>query len=162
MVNTRSVKNRRHLRFESFDQVVRDAELLAEAERAGTLRALGNWKLGQAIGHLANWARYPLDGYPPLPTPPWLLRVIVPLLKGRFLNKGLPAGARIPSVPEGTFGAEPMETDQALAALREALPRLQSQMPAIPNPILGPLTHDEWIKLNLRHAELHLSFFQPN
>lgn len=161
MIKTQRVKDRRQLRFENFDDVIRDAEMLAEAERSGTLRSLGNWKLGQAIGHVASWARYPLEGYPSMPTPPWLLRVIVPLLKGRFLNKGLPAGARIPKVPAGTFGTEPMETDQALAALHEALSRLQSQMPAVPNPILGPLSHEDWVKLNLRHAELHLSFFQP-
>ncbi len=160
MIATRRVKSRRQLRFESFDEVIREAERLAEAEQAGKLRSLGNWKLGQAIGHLASWARYPLDGYPPMPKLPWLLRVITPLLRGRFLNKGLPAGARIPGVPEGTFATEPMETDQALVALRKALPRLQSQMPTVPNPILGPLTHEEWVILNLRHAELHLSFFQ--
>ena len=161
MISTRKVKNRRKLRFESFDDAVRDAEMLAEAERDGTLRPLGNWQLEQAIGHLASWARYPLDGYPPLPEPPWLLRVIAPLFKGRFLNKGLPAGGRIPSIPAGTLATEPLETDRALAELREAFPRLLSQAPTVSNPILGSMTHEEWIKLNLRHAELHLSFFQP-
>lgn len=161
MIATQKVKNRRKLRFETFDDVIRDAEALAAAERAGTLRPLGNWTLGQALGHVASWARYPLDGYPDMAQPPWLLRMLVPLMKGRFLNKGLPAGVRIPSVPEGTFGVEQKPTDQALAELREALPRIQSQAPTRPNPILGPLTHDQWVKLNLRHAELHLSFFQP-
>jgi hypothetical protein len=32
-------------------------------------------------------------------------------------------------------------------------------MPAGPNPVLGKLSHQDWIKLNLRHAELHQSFF---
>jgi hypothetical protein len=26
------------------------------------------------------------------------------------------------------------------------------------NPSMGPLSHDEWIQVHLRHAELHLSF----
>jgi len=37
--------------------------------------------------------------------------------------------------------------------------RLRAGPPARPNVIFGPLTHDEWIQLHLRHAELHLSFF---
>lgn len=161
MIATQKVKTRRKLRFESFDEVVRDAEALAAADQAGTLRAQGNWSLGQALGHLAFWARAPLDGYPDMPEPPWLLRLITPLLKGRFLNKGLPAGGRIPTVPNGTFGTDPMPTEQGLAELREALTRLKSQAPTRANPFFGHMTHEDWRKLNLRHAELHLSFFWP-
>ena len=29
------------------------------------------------------------------------------------------------------------------------------------HPIFGKLTHDEWIAINLRHAELHLGFQVP-
>src|SRR5437660_4033975 len=62
IVDTRHVKDRRLLRFETFADAIRDVELLADAERAGTLRAAGNWSLGQAVGHVATWARFPLDG----------------------------------------------------------------------------------------------------
>lgn len=161
MIDTRRVKDRRTLRFENFDQVIADAQSLAEAERGGTLRATGNWSLGQAIGHLAFWANAPFDGYPDMPKMPWLMRKLLPLFKNRFLNKGMPVGVRIRGVPAGTFGTEPMETDQALAALRSALGRMASQQPTALNPIFDHMTHDEWIKLNLRHAELHLSFFHP-
>jgi hypothetical protein len=162
MIPTAKVKNRRKLRFGSFDDVLRDAERLAEAQRAGSLRVLGNWSLGQAIGHLAYWARMPHEGYPPLPPRPWLWRIVAPLLKPIFLNKGLPAGARIQGVPEGTFGTQPMATDQALAEYRPALTRLQAEAPTLENPFFGRMSHDQWIKLNLRHAELHLGFFQPD
>ena len=160
-INTRKVKDRRQLRFENFGDALRDAEMLADAERRGALRATGNWELGQAIGHVAAWAKYPLDGYPPLPRMPWFLRVLIPLLKNSFLNSRLPAGANIRGVPNGTLATERMETDAALRELREAFGRLERQMPAKPNPVLGPLSHEDWIKLNLRHAELHFSFFHP-
>jgi Protein of unknown function (DUF1569) len=161
-VNTGKVKDRRKLRFESFDGAVRDAEMLAEAERRGTLRTTGNWTLGQAIGHVAAWARFPFDGYPPMPRLPWFMRLLVPLFKNSLLNRRLPAGARIGSVPGGTFATEPMEADAAIPRLREAFDRLKRESPVQPNPLLGPLTHDDWIKLNLRHAELHFSFFHPS
>jgi Protein of unknown function (DUF1569) len=161
MINTKKVKNRRHLQFGSFDEAIRDAQSLADAQRRGTLRSTGNWSLGQALGHVAFWASAPFDGYPPAPRPPLFVRVLIPLLKGRFLNKGLPVGVSLPGVPGGTFGIEPMATDSGLAKLQAALDRLSREMPATPNPVLGKLSHQEWIKLNLRHAELHQSFFHP-
>jgi hypothetical protein len=161
MIDTKRIKDRRSLRFESLDEVLRDAEMLAEAERRGTLRATGNWSLGQTLGHLAYWANAPFEGYPPMPRMPWLIRKLLPLFKNRFLNKGLPVGARIRGVPDGTFGLEPMDTDAALAMLRPAFDRIAREQPTAPNPIFDHMTHEEWIKLNLRHAELHLSFFHP-
>jgi Protein of unknown function (DUF1569) len=159
MINTRNVTDRRPLRFESLDEAVRDAVALSEAERRGTLRATGNWTLGQAVGHLAFWARAPFEGYPGLPRPPWLLRVVARPLKRYFLNRGMPSGGRIPSAPEGTYGVDRLETDVALAQLRTAFARLAEESPTVPNLVLGEMTHEEWIKLNLRHSELHLSFF---
>jgi len=93
--------------------------------------------------------------------PPWFLRKLLPLFKNRFLNNRLPAGAQIPGVPTGTFGVEPLASDAALDELRTEFTRMTKQAPAVPNLIFGPMTHEEWIKLNLRHAELHLSFFHP-
>jgi hypothetical protein len=82
-------------------------------------------------------------------------------MKSGFLNKGLPAGVRIPGPPAGTFGVEPMDTPRALAELRAAFERSAADAPTQPNPLLGELSHADWIKLNLRHAELHFSFFHP-
>lgn len=160
-INTRTVKDRRKVRFEKVADAVRDAEVLAEAERRGALRASGNWTLGQAVGHVAVWANYAFDGYPEMPQPPWFVRVLVPLFKNHFLNKGLPAGAKLGKVPGGTFAIERMETDRAIDVLRAAFERLERQTPPGSHPLLGAMTHDDWIKLNLRHAELHFSFFQP-
>jgi hypothetical protein len=39
--------------------------------------------------------------------------------------------------------------------------QLKTQAPTAPSPILGTLTHEEWIAMHLRHAELHLGFLIP-
>ena len=45
---------------------------------------------------------------------------------------------------------------------KDAIVRLlRDNDPAKPNPVFGPLTHEQWIQLNLRHAELHLGFLVP-
>lgn len=162
MIDTRKVTDRRPLRFESLAAAIDDAERLAHAERRGTLRTTGNWTLGQAIGHLAFWARAPLEGYPGMSRAPWFIRLLVKPFKNWLINKKLPAGGRIPKVPGGTYGIDVLPTDEAMELLRTAFARLERESPQVPNVVLGPLTHDEWKKLNVRHAELHLSFFHPN
>jgi hypothetical protein len=159
MINTKQVRDRRKLRFEELDEAVREAEQLSEADHRGALRATGNWTLGQALGHLAYWASCPFEGYPEMPRPPWFVRALIPLMRNGFLNKGLPAGVYLGKTPGGTFGIDVMPTDEGLAKMRFAFERLAKQPPTIPNLVFGPMSHEDWIKLNLRHAELHLSFF---
>ena len=156
-----STDQRRKLRFNSVDDAIGEAERLVAAERAGQLQCVGNWKLGQALGHLATWANFALDGYPPELHPPLPVRLIARLMKNSVLNKGMMPGMRIGRLPGGTVGLDPMEPEEGLRRLRAALERLRTTPPTIPNPAFGPLTHEQWIALNLRHAELHLSFQCP-
>src|SRR5215468_5699248 len=63
-VNTKKVTGRRSLRFSTIDDVLADADRIAAADRAGTLKRLGNWTPGTIFTHVANWSSYPFDGYP--------------------------------------------------------------------------------------------------
>jgi hypothetical protein len=155
-VETGKVRERRALRFESIDQMMAEVDRLVKAERTGRLRPLGNWTLGQVLGHLAAWVEYSFTG-PPL-KPPWLVKWLLRLRKKAFLYGPMRAGVKIPGVTGGTLATNPLPVEAALDRLRRALDRLKSEAPTCPNVIFGPLTHEEWIALNLRHAELHLSF----
>jgi hypothetical protein len=104
MINTKKVQGRRALAFASLDAVVADAEMLVNAEESGRLRALGNWTVGQACGHLSTWINFALDGYPPELRPPWIVKVLVKPLKGKLLSGKMPVGVRIRKFPEGTLG----------------------------------------------------------
>jgi hypothetical protein len=160
-VDTAKIAGRRTLRFASLEDAVRDAEQLAELERRGRLQRLGNWTLGQALGHLAAWNNYPFDGYP-VPTPPWFIKLILRLvLKRKYLRDGFPAGVRIPGVDGGTAATGPLTTDDGLHAFRRSVERLRSTQPPLPSPAFGHLSHEEAKALAMRHAELHLSFFKP-
>ena len=158
IVNTRKVEDRRTLRFETIDDAIADAEKVAAADQAGKAHTLGNWTLGQIFNHLATWADYAYTGAPM--QAPWFVRIIAKTFKKRFLTKSMPAGGRIPRVPGGTYGTEDVPTSEALDHFRKAFSRLKAEAPTAPSPAFGPLTHDEAIALNLRHAELHLSFIQ--
>jgi hypothetical protein len=158
-VDTAKVTGRRTLRCESIDQALADAERLVEAERAGRLRRLGNWTLGQTLGHVAAWAEYGYTGFPL--NVPFFIKWILQLRKRKFLYEPMRAGARIPRIQGGTLATDPLPLDEGWERFRRVMNRLKTEPHTVPSPVFGRLTHDEAIALNLRHAELHLSFFIP-
>lgn len=157
-----SAPTRRKLRFETVDQAVAEAEHLVQAERGGRLTRVGNWTVGQILGHLATWANFAFDGYPPEVHAPLPIRLIVRMFRGQILRKGMMAGVRVGKVPGGTVGLDLLEPEEGLRRFRTAMGRLKSTVPAAPNPLFGRMTHEQWIALNLRHAELHMSFLVPD
>jgi hypothetical protein len=159
-IATAQVKERRQLRFKSLDEALAEEERLASAQRQGTLRCLGNWSPAQNLNHLASWVDYSFDGVPF--RVPFIAKLFMKPLKNRMLYKPMRAGSRIPKLPLGTVGQDPIPFDEADAKFRKNFTRLKTEIPKLPNALLGPLTHDQWINLHLRHAELHLSFMQAN
>ena len=158
-VDSGKVAGRRMLRFESIDQAMAEVEWLVEAERAARLRRLGNWTLGQTLGHLATWAEYSYTGMPL--KVPFFIKWILRLRKRKFLYGPMRSGVRIPGVEGGTLATDPVPLEQGRERFRRAMERLKAEAPTAPSPVFGRLTHEESIALNLRHAELHLGFLIP-
>lgn len=151
---------RRELRFDSLDDVVRDAEsLLATGyDRAGT------WDLAQVCGHLADWLTYPVAGFPRAPLP---IRVMLRLVRAtlgrkmfeKYLREGMPAGK--PTMPQSVHpaGGDPAA---AIARLREATRAFRAHPGEyLPSPLFGRLNRDDATRLQLAHAAHHLSFLIP-
>lgn len=151
---------RRPLRLNSIDDALQELDRIEIAHRRGALRAVGGWTPGQIIAHIAAWIEYGWDGDPVKP-PPFPIRWVMKRVLPRILRDGMKPGVKIPGVAGGTTGAEPMETQAAIDRLRAALIRLSAGEPAIhPSPAFGMLSRDDHVRLQLRHAELHLSFLQ--
>jgi hypothetical protein len=157
MVDTANVAGRRSLHFQSLDEVLAEVDRLAEADAAGRLTQLGNWTLGQALGHMAAWSEYGYTGFPL--KVPFFIKWILRLRKRKFLYEPMRPGVRIPRVEGGTLATQPMSRQEGLDRFRRAVERLKREPQTHPSPVLGPLTHEESIAINLRHAELHLGFF---
>lgn len=148
----------RTLNFSSVDDVLAEVERLVAADRAGALRTAGSWTLGQSFGHLANWIEYGYEGFPF--KVPWIMRIVLRMFLRGILRKKMKPGARIPGASAGTYGVEPMSTDEGARRFRAALDRLKRGEPArFDSPAFGKMSEADRLLLNLRHAELHLGFF---
>jgi hypothetical protein len=156
-VKTGRVQGRRKLRFETLDDVLRDAEAMA----ARPHRMLGNFTFGQVCAHLAILMEYSLDGFPDLPIP-LVVRLLGRLFRPVAVRMPIPAGTRPPAAVMQAF-APPAEVsiEEGLSRLRTAIRRLQSEPQRHPSPLLGRLGRDDWDRVHRRHAELHLSFVAP-
>ena len=75
----------------------------------------------------------------------------------KYLKNGMPSGVRIPGIKEGTVGMDDIPFDVGIARLRKAFERLKAgEESPFDSPAFGKMSHQDRIRLNLRHAELHL------
>lgn len=148
----------RKLRFNSIADVNKELDHIAELYKTGRLQTSGNWTAGQIMAHLAAWIEYGYNGYP-LKAPPWFVRWLLRLRLQKMLETGMPHGVKIPGIPGGTIGADDMTTEEGISRLTKALQRLGSGEQAVhDSPAFGKMSHEDRIRLNLRHAELHLGY----
>ena len=154
-VETRSVAGRRKLSFGSLEEILADAERVA----AGPHRTLGNWTAGQVFRHLATVMNGAIDGVPT--RPPWYIRTMARLMKKWILSHTMRAGIKLPPDAAAHLVPPATTTEDGLNMLRRAIHRLQTETKREPSPFLGPLTRAEYDQLQMRHAELHLSFLVP-
>jgi len=151
---------RRTLTFATLNDAVADAENLL----AVGYEKAGNWDLAQVCGHLSEWLRFPLDGFPKVPLllrpPMWFVRVLLgKKLREKVLANGFDAGVR--TVPQTVF-ASGCNDAAAVAKLKEVAVRFEAHAgPIHPSPLFGAMTKDEARELQLRHLAHHLSFLVP-
>lgn len=147
---------RRKLHFNSL------AEMKAEVDRlaAGKVRCTGNWTLAQAIDHLAIVIDGSLDGIPA--KAPWFVRMLAPTFRHRALNKGIDPGIKAGGDMVCVLPSETVTLDQAATHMNRVFDRLnKGEQMQERSPVFGKMTHEDWSKLHMRHAELHLSFMHP-
>ena len=152
---------RRTLKFDSLDAVVRDAEGLLTTGYEKT----GNWDLAQVCNHLADWLRYPVEGFPRAPAPIramlWVMKKTVgpKKLRAYLAADAMPVGK--PTMPQTvcTPGGDPAV---AVAKLRQSVERLKAHTgELLPSPFFGAMSKDEGIRLQRIHCAHHLSFLVP-
>ncbi len=152
----KTVSGRRSLRFSALEDIARDARALVES---GQTRVLGNWSLERIFSHLNFVISGSMDGT--YPEAPWIVRWIGPFFKKRYLKNPMKPGFNLPRNFVPMFYPDQGSAREALVLLEETIRRTQTIPMAAKHSIFGPMNHEEWTQLHLRHAELHLSFAIP-
>ena len=155
MVRTRTVNDRRALAFRTLDDLLADAEALG----SGEIRTSGNWTPAQIVEHVGRLIACSVDGFPKRGSP--LIRLVARLMKKRVLTRPLPAGYPLPGRFAFLEPAPDATWPEAMEQLRRAVERAGSERMSRPSPILGAMTHEDWVQFHCRHAEMHFSFMHP-
>src|SRR5947209_14490825 len=134
-VNTSKVQGRRELHFANLDEMLADAEILAAATR---VKQLGNWTLGQSLGHLANAMDMAVDGAKI--RPPWLIGLMGRIFKKQVLKKMSPGYNLPPNVAKDLIPQPSLSTTEGIVMFRTAVRRLKATPDRAPSPFLGRLT----------------------
>jgi|CXWL01.1.fsa_nt_gi hypothetical protein len=152
-VKTSKVQGRRQVQYASYTDLLADAEQLAKTK----VRTLGNWSFGQILKHVAQSTDSSIDGSGfVLPAPVrWIFTL---LMKRKFLTQPIPAGFKAPK----QYQPEEISVEEALALLRKAITRQETEHQRAMHPAFGMISKDEWTLFNLRHAEMHMSFVVPD
>jgi Protein of unknown function (DUF1569) len=152
-VDTKHVPGRRKLHFASLDAMLAEAERLVASPQT---KMLGNWPLSQLLVHLTLAMNSSIDGISA--RAPWFIRLLGPVIKRRVLARGMSPGFKLPASAEAEFFPPAGSTSDALEKFRAAVDRVKRERMTAVHPIMGRITHDEWLALHLRHAELHFGF----
>ena len=158
-VDTRKAE-RRALSYHCTGCLKEDLAKIEAADRAGTLRTTGNWTAGEILDHVAKTIEFSIDGFPPEVRVPWPVRMVARLMKGRVTSgKTLPPGFKLPKESAAFLPAPGTSTADGLARLRRVVDRLDAGARCVhPSPAFGAMSHDEWMRLHLGHAQLHVGF----
>ncbi len=161
-IDTRKVAQRRKLQFHTLHDILRDVEQLAAvtSETGEAICADGNWTPAQIVEHVTLFIDGATDGFGF--QVPLIIRIMGKLFRSSMLNKPLKPGIKLPANMDVVLPDPQTTWDDAVSALRDAVARIDSgERMTQPSPLLGAMTHEDWVNLHCRHAEMHLSFMHP-
>jgi len=152
---------RRDVYYNTIDDLAADLDRIEAAIDAGTVASTGNWTPGQNMQHVGLLIKGSYEGMPfSMPAPVRFLARMFLMSKVRRQEKPPPAGAIKLPESAATLRPDPGITDrEGLEFLREQVGRIRAgERMTHPSPLLGKMTHDDWVNLHRKHASLHLSF----
>ena len=151
-----STGSRRTVRYSTLSDIVQDAEAVI-----GNHHTVGHWTFGQICQHLAKTMNACFDGFGF--QAPWIARwLIAPFVKNSLLIKPLKPGFKLPASGKAMLPDDHVSAEEGLRQMSAAIERFAHEIPTAPHPFLGAMASEEVVQLQLRHAELHMSFIVPN
>lgn len=151
---------RRDLAFNSLDEILTDVHALP----AEGLTATGNWTPAENVEHISRAIGFCTHGYPE-GKPPALQRIfattIFKLFSGKLLTMKLKPGYKFPGGLDYFAPEKGVAWEEAVRRLEQNIADAKTHKMTHDSPVAGHLSHEQWVQLHCRHAELHLSFIHP-
>lgn len=125
----------------------------------------GNWTLGQACAHLADWMRFPMDGFPVPPLPVraifWVMKkTVIPGMRRKILSQGFKGGMM--TAPETVHPSDQVSDQAGIERLQDVVDRFAAHTgPLHPSPLFGEMDVDLHTQVTMLHAEHHLGYLEP-
>ena len=150
----------RPLHFKCLGCLRAELDRIDDAYRAGTLATTGNWTPGENLDHCAISFEMGLDGS-------GMKSGLVARLFGRLLKRTITSdrpGAMRPGfkLPASAVELAPrpgVTFEEGMSRIRRAIGRIGAgERMTKQSPWLGALTHEQWVRLNLNHTQMHLGF----
>jgi hypothetical protein len=158
-VKTRNAQ-RRSLQFTTMRDLLAEIDRVADADASGALGTTGNWTAGQVMQHVGRLIQFSFDGFDF--KAPWVLRTFGPRVKHTVLRKPFPAGLQLRGASRALIPDASVTTQEGAEYLRAQISRIAGgERMDKPSPVFGPLTHEEWTAVHLKHAALHFGFLHP-
>ncbi|GAB5406372.1 MAG: DUF1569 domain-containing protein [Aureliella sp.] len=152
----------REIRYQDLDEMIADADQLL----SGGYQQHGNWTLAQVAGHVADWARFPMDGFPTPPAPLrlvfWTLRKlgVADRMAKQIKENGFKPG--IATAPQ-TVPPSDASDAEAVAKLRAVAAQMKNHSgPLHTSPLFGEMDPPTHLHVTLLHAAHHFGYLTPN
>jgi hypothetical protein len=152
---------RRAVRLATVDDLAAEVDRVAAAAAAGRVRSLGNWSPAQALWHLGKLIELSFDGFSwrYRRGPQWITRPLRLLAWRQLIRVALRPGFQNPPEAAALEPDASLSLEEATAYLRRQIERIrQGEQMTQEVAVEGPYSHDQWVFIHLRHAELHLGF----
>ena len=148
--------------FRSIKALNAELDTIEDAHNAGRLSTTGNWTVGQCLEHCTIIMRSSFDGFEaraPLP-----VRIVGALFFKPMLsrpNAQMKPGLKLPKKASSVLPHDTVSVEEGLALMREQLARIESgEKMGLPSPVMGKMTHEQWVLFHLNHCRMHFGFFQ--
>jgi hypothetical protein len=160
-IDTGRVRNRRPVHLKTIDDLAAEVERVVAAANAGRIHPLGNWSPAQMLWHIGKLIEFSFDGFSwryrrgPL----WLTRPLRFLAWRWLIRMAFRPGFRNPPEATALEPAAGLAFEEAAAYLRHQIERIRrGEKMTQESAVEGPYSHEQWVYIHLRHAELHLSY----
>lgn len=146
--------------FHTIDELKADLNKIESAHNDGTLSTNGGWSVGQNLAHCATFIKSSYDGFDM--KAPWFIRIPCTLLLKPIATKPtsqMKPGIKLPEKAKELLPEDEVSVEQGLSMMREQLARIESgQQMTAPSPLLGKLSHEQWVNLHLNHCRMHFGY----